>query len=260
MRRWIALAALAAAGCPTPPAQRPGPPPTEEQLVKHLRDRAAKVTALRTEAKVDYLAEKGDRVKLSMTFLTRAPAELRIDAENPMGGTVASLASDGKSFQLLDARANRFLAGDATPCNIARLIRVRLAPADLVAMIDGAAPLLGEPQGVSWDASDGGHEVLKLKDERGNVETIKLTPKEWDVAAAEVTGPDGKTLYRLTHDEFTEEGGIRFPGKTWIFDPGHNADAKIRYKSRELGPQLQPSVFHLDPPPNFPVENVRCSD
>src|SRR6185369_7059610 len=98
--------ALLVAGCPKPPVERPGPPPTAAQLIAHLRDRADKAASLRTDAKVDYLAEKGDRIKLAMTFLTARPASLRIDAESPMGGTIASLATDGKTFQLLDTRAN----------------------------------------------------------------------------------------------------------------------------------------------------------
>lgn len=256
--RVFAVAALALAGCPTPPAERPGPPPTAEQLVKHLRDRAAKVHAMRTEAKVDYLAEKGDRIKLSMTFVTRPPDGLRIEAENPMGGTVATLASDGTNFQLLDARANRFLSGAATPCNLARLLRVRLRPRDLIDVIDGAAPLLGEPQSVAWDAGDGGREVLTLKGD-GVTETIKLAPKTWDVLAAEVTGSDGQPLYRLAHEEFSDESGVRLPAKSWIVDPRNNADAKIRYRSREATDPA-PSLFHLDAPAGVPAENVTCRD
>jgi hypothetical protein len=260
VRRALLAAALLLAGCPRPPAQRPGPPPTAEQLVAHLRARAARLQPMRTDAKVDYLAEKGDRIKLAMTFLTRPPDGLRIDAENPMGGTVASLASDGDTFQLIDSRANRFLTGAATPCNIARLLRVRLRPADVIAVIMGGAPLLGEPSSVAWDGSDGGHEVLTLKGEGGLVETIKLTPTVWDVASAEVTGADGAIVYRLAHEEFAEQGGLRLPGKSWIFDPAHKADAKIRYRSREAAPPLPPNAFHLDAPPGLPVDNVQCAD
>jgi hypothetical protein len=252
--------ALLLAGCPTPPVERPGPPPTAAQLIQHLRDRAARIKALRTEAKVDYLAEKGDRIKLSMTFLTELPSRLRIDAENPLGGTIASLATDGKTFQLLDSRENRFLSGEAAPCNLARLIRIRLAPADLIAVIQGGAPILGQPTVVEWDPENGGHEVLVLRGEGGVTERIELTPKTWDVASAEATGPDGKVIYRVIHEEFSDEGGLRLPRRSHLFDPSHAADAKIRYKEREANPTVPANAFHLDAPSGLPTETVSCTD
>jgi hypothetical protein len=221
------------------------------------------VRVLRTEAKVDYLAQKGERVKLTMTFVVDRPAGgLRIDAESPLGGTVASLAADGRSFQLLDARANRFLTGAAAPCNLARLIGVRLRPADVIEVVAGGAPLLGPAStaSVRWDPHDGGREVLVLRGQGGLTETIKLTPGRWDVAAAEVAGADGKPLYRLTHDEFSDEGGVRLPGRSTIVDPGRPADVKIRYRSREANPSLPPGVFHLEVPAGMAAEPVTCEE
>jgi hypothetical protein len=259
LRPLLPALALLAAGCPHPPAERPGPPPTAAQLMAHLRARAAHLPTLRTEAKVDYLAERGERVKLGMTFLTAPPEQLRIEAESPLGGTVASLASDGKRFELLDARANRFLAGPAAPCNIARLFRVRLTPHDVVEVLGGAAPLLGEPVSTGWDPEDGGREVLTLRD--GDLtETLRLAPTTWDVRAAEVTRA-GKTLYRLTHDDFTDAGpGLRLPGRSHVFDPERHADAKIRYRDRDVSPKLPPGAFELAAPAGITVENVTCDE
>src|SRR5207253_10018533 len=119
------------------------------------------------------------------------------------GSTVLALATDGKDFQLLDARANRFLVGEAGPCTIARVIRVELAPADAVAVILGGAPLPAsdvpaDQVEVGWDAADGGREVLTLKLPGGAVETIKLDAREhrWDVTEAERRGADGKVEWR----------------------------------------------------------------
>ncbi len=259
-RGAILAAAICLCGCAKPLAERPEPPPTGAALVDALRARAAHVTTLRAEAKVDYLAEKGERIKLTMTFLVdRAAGALRVDAESPMGGTVASLASDGHTFELLDTRANRFLEGPATPCNLSRFLRVRLRTRDLVDAIAGGAPLLGQPASVTWDGHDGGHEVLVLKGEGDLVETLRLAPKTWDVDSAEVMS-GGHVLYRLRHDDFSDQDGVRFPGRTVIEDPEHRADARIRYKSRELGVTVPPGAFHLEPPPGLPVEHVTCEE
>src|SRR5205823_3916736 len=105
--------------------------------------------------------------KVSMTFLIEAPDHIRLEAESPMGGSLASLASDGKRFQLLDVRQNRFLEGEALPCNIARLIRVELSPAEAVAIMSGGAPLppglSPEDAQVEWDPANGGREMLRLR-------------------------------------------------------------------------------------------------
>lgn len=260
MRRTLALVALGAlAGCPPKHVERPGPPPTAAQLVAHLRDRAAKIARLRTEAKVDYLEQDGQRVKLTMTFLTERSAsggKLRIDAENPLGGALAALASDGARFELLDARQNRFLAGEASACNLGRLLRIQLAPGELIDAVDGGAPLLGDPVAVAWDGSDGGSEVLTL--ERGDLrETIKLSPKEWDVRWVEVRQA-GAVLYTLEHGEFEAQGAVRFPGRTVITDPRHKADARIRYRARELDPAVPAGAFELAAPAGVAVETVAC--
>ncbi|MSP59047.1 MAG: DUF4292 domain-containing protein [Myxococcales bacterium] len=221
---------------------------------------------MRAEARVDYLEERGDRIKLTMTFLIDRPSGgLRIDAESPLGGSAASLASDGKTFQLLDVRNNRFLTGEATACNLARLLRVRLRPADVIDVVTGSVPLLGEPAdgGVRWDPADGGHEVLVLRGEGGLVETIHLLPKSWEAVAAEVVGPAGaatRVVYRLENDDFAGENGLRFPTRTQIFDPGNKADARLRFRSREVNVVLPEGVFHLDPPPGLAVETVSCAE
>src|SRR3954466_2587865 len=107
-RALLAAFAFVVAGCPPARAERPYPPPAPTDLLHPLEARAARIKSLRSDAKVDYLAEKGDRIKVSMTLIAAAPDELRMDAESPLGGSVASLASDGKQFQLLDVRGNRF--------------------------------------------------------------------------------------------------------------------------------------------------------
>src|SRR5262245_12282804 len=127
---------LLATGCPPPPhVERASPAPTAGELLGRLAQQTGSVRTLRADAKVDYLAGRAERVKVRMTMLVAGPDKLRLEAESPLGGSVASLASDGKRFELLDVRANRFLDGEATPCNIGRLIRIELPPEAVVSVI-----------------------------------------------------------------------------------------------------------------------------
>src|SRR5207244_3058199 len=112
---------------------------------------------------------------------------------------------------------------------------------------------------VSWNGADGGREVLTLK-RAGEVETIEMSAKDrrWDVVRAELHDAAGKIAWRITHEDFADVGGERFPEKTVIEQPLQKADARIRFKSRDLNPALPDSVFHLEPPAGVPVETVRC--
>jgi hypothetical protein len=258
------LPLLLAAGCPAPPVERPRPAPTAGELLGRLAQQAESVRTLRAEAKVDYMAERAERVKVRMTMLVASPDKLRLEAENPLGGPLASLASDGRRFELLNVRENRFLDGEATPCNIGRLIRIELPPEAVVAVIEGGAPIIdarGGSQTVGWDAEHG-RDLLTLKAPSGRSETIAFDARDrrWDVVAVEVRAPDGHVELRIAHEGFApvEGGQLRLPELTIVEQPPRHADARIRFKSREVGVAPPEGAFQLTPPPGLPVETVTC--
>ena len=263
MSRFPLMLALFLAGCPAPkPVMRPYPGPKPDELVHSIEGRARAIRTMRADAKVDYMAGKGERVKLSMGLLVEAPDHLHMDAESAFVGSVASLTTDGQTFQFLDVRNNRFLAGEAAPCAIAQLIRLELRPATVVAVLVGGAPLLDGATWteVGWDETRGGREVLTQKNAAGEVETIKLSSKDrlWDMVEAERRGPDGKVMWRVEHEEFELVDGQRLPRKTTITQPTRDADTRIRFRSRELNVPVPPGAFHLAPPPGLAVEGVGC--
>src|SRR5205807_1117700 len=125
MRRYsLPLVLLLVCGCPPAAVQRPYAPPKAEELLESLRARQQQVRSLRAVARVDHLGEGGQRVKVTVTMLLERGGKLRLEAESPMGGALATLVADGHDFALLDTRQNRFLVGPASPCNVARLIRI----------------------------------------------------------------------------------------------------------------------------------------
>lgn len=262
LRPLGALTLLVLAGCPHPQVARPYAPPKAAELVAHLATRAGAIHSLRADTKVDYLAEKGDRIKVAISFLVAPPDRLHMDAESPLGGSLASLATDGKTFALLDARENRFLTGEAAPCNIARLIRVELKPADAISVLEGGVPLVEHPasEEVGWDPTDGGREVLTQRDAAGRALRIWFAAKDraWDVVAAEMKGKDGAVEWRLENEDFSATGALRFPGRTTIVQPARKADARIRFRSREVNVDVPEGAFRLEPPAGLTVETVSC--
>ncbi len=261
MRAFV-IAALVplVAGCPKP-AVRPYPPPTAEELMATLRGRAEHFKTLRATAKIDYMQNGGDRAKIKVNLLLARPDKLRIEADSPLGGALSTLTSDGTVFSLLDVRANRFLQGPAKACNVARLARLNIPPADVVAVLMGGAPLDGKVEGVSWDPNNGGREVLTLGLAGGSKETIQLDArdKRWDVMRAEERDAAGKLLWRVTNDGWKDrDGGVRMPDVSDVEEPPHGADAEIKFRSLEPNLEIDDKLFRLDPPQGVPVEPADC--
>src|SRR5262245_2587201 len=116
MARTLIVFALFLCGCPPSHVERPYPPPSAAQLLEALRARAGKLQSLRAQTKIDHLGEGGQRIKVKVGMLLERGGKLRLEAESPFGGALATLVSDGARFALLDVRHNRFLVGPARAC------------------------------------------------------------------------------------------------------------------------------------------------
>jgi len=260
----LAVVLLLASGCPKPmpPVPRPYPAPTASDLVAHLEAQRRAVHTLRAEAKVESNEEGGQRVKLTMGILVAEGGRVRLEAEAPVGGsTVAVLTADGNDFALLDARNNRFLAGPARACNVARFIRLELAPVDVVAVLTGGAPIEGEPVKVFWDDKDGGREVLELRTRDGGKELLWLDGRDrkWDLLRAERYAPSGAVVWRVEHERWEDRGGgVRLPTRTHVEQPPVRSDARLRFRELEPNVGVKDEQFRLAPPNGIPVERVDC--
>ena len=261
MKRLAVVVALLplVAGCPKP-AMRPYPPPSADELMAALRARAAHLKTLRMTAKVDHMANGGERVRVKVNMLLARGGKLRFEADSPLGGALATLTSDGTQFSLLDVRSNRFLTGPAKACNVARLIRLSIAPEDVVAVLMGGAPLEGTVKSVSWDPNHGGREVLTLSLPDGGEETIQLDArdKRWDVMRAERRDAAGKVSWRVTNDGFADHGGVRLPDVEDVEEPPHGADAEIKLRTVEPNIEIKDELFRLEAPQGVPSEPADC--
>jgi outer membrane biogenesis lipoprotein LolB len=244
MRRFLLLLLLC--GCPVPPVERPYPPPSAEQLLQALQARSDKLNSLRAEAKADEMMQ-GQRVKVTVNLVVARGGKLRLEVDSPFGGAVATLVTDGRDFQLLDTRNNRFLVGAAEPCNVARLAGVELPPEQILAILSGAAPVEGTATGVDWDKSHGGRDVLSLRTPDGGSETLWLSNRVWDVARAERKDASGKTLWKIEHEGFEDQDGFRLPARTSIVQPGRKTDVRLRWRDREVNVPIKDGMFHLEP-------------
>ncbi len=256
--------ALAGAGCAhAPVAERPYPAPAPEALAAALAARQRAVSGMSARVRAtSWLG--GERVRATVNMLVERDGRLRFEAEVSLQGTVATLATDGAAFALYDARKNELSRGPACPDNVASLIRIPLAPAEVAAILLGDArppePALGPPL-VGWDPRLGA-DVLAFRDRTGGALQIFFRgdgAARALVAAARVDA-SGAPLWRTSYEDFETVDGQRLPGTIRFAEKGTSFDdgVEIKFKDRSLGAAPPPQAFTLTPPPGVAVRDVGC--
>jgi outer membrane lipoprotein-sorting protein len=262
-RRLLPLPALLAVAACCGPGATNGPAslPTADTLLKEIRGRQEQVRSLRGETKMDYMSPEG-RTKVTVNLAVARPGRLRFEAENPVTGTTeGTLVTDGRTFALLDPRANRFLRGPALACNVARMTRIAMPPDDVALILLGSAPLVAHERAeVGHTRDGGGREVLTLHLRGGARERVLVSRKTRDVVEAELLDAAGRRVWHLVHEDFRAVGGARLPRKTRFVEPRGKADILIRFKDVEANATIPDAVFTLAPPPGILVRTVGCED
>src|SRR5438046_8985262 len=127
-RHRLALVALlgAALGCAhAAPKVRAYPEPDVATLSGVLTARQKAVHGMNARVRAtSWLG--GERVRATVNMLVERDGHLRFEAEVSLQGTVATLATDGASFEFFDVQKNEFSRGLACPANVASLVRIPL--------------------------------------------------------------------------------------------------------------------------------------
>src|SRR5262249_37758164 len=152
--RTLALLVLVGltTACPAhAPSPMPSQPPTADSLLGELAARRTLVRSIRAKAKVEYWDK--DRIKGRISLFATRDGHLRLELETTLG-MVLALSVAGGSFQLLDVKNDRYYTGEASTCNVERVIRVRLPPAQIADVLLGDAPVLPHKGAqVTWNGN-----------------------------------------------------------------------------------------------------------
>jgi hypothetical protein len=173
-----------------------------------------------------------------------------------------ALSVAGGSFQLLDVKNDRYFTGEASTCNVERVIRVRLPPAQISDVLLGDAPVLPHKGAqVSWNGKKN-RWALVLELEGGGTETIEFGEKGHNVQRAERVSADGKRLWWIEHEDFsTQKGGVVMPERS-RFQQGDKADQEVIVKvlSQDVNVELPESTWVIEPPGGMVQEEMRCNE
>jgi outer membrane lipoprotein-sorting protein len=260
-----AACALAACCAHAQPAVRPYPAPGANTLLASLAAQQAAARGMNARVRAtSWLG--GERVRATVNLLVERDGRLRLEAEISLQGTVATLATDGTTFTLYDARKNELERGPACPANVASVIRIPLQPADVAAVLLGdvrqPAPLDPATATVTWDPRRGA-DVLVLPVREGG--TLQLAFRG-DGAARTLVGVDrvsaaGAPLWRTAYEDHEAVGGVRVPGTIRFAEQSGSFDdgVEIKFKDRTLNVPPPAAAFTLAPPPGATIVDVGCS-
>jgi hypothetical protein len=239
------------------------PAPSAEELLQVVRARQAAVRGMNVETRAtSWLG--GERVRGTVQILVERGGRLRFEAEVSLQGTVAALTVDGGQFAFIDHQRHLFRKGPACPANVAALIRIPLAPAEVAAILLGDIPLPdgGKVAPVEWD-SGRGTDVLALDSQMGTKLWLGLRRPNpqvpaWDVAFVE--GLDARGRWRVSYEDFERVSGVALPRLVRFAEPGKTFDdsVEIKIRARGVNPSFPEGAFTLEPPPGYRVELAAC--
>lgn len=252
MRAAIALVALVLCGCPYAPIDfGPRGRVTDPAVaIESVRARRAKTTKAQGEAKANVTTPDGSG-RITQYVVAEQPDKLHIESISFFNNPVAVVASDGEHFQLLDLENKRFYEGLATPGNLARFVRIAIAPADLVSLLVGVPPLLERPDSVTLDVDDKERAYVLTLVRGSTTHALLLDPSTLRPRAITVRDGEGLTSFRAAFDEY--EGARDLPKVVRL--ASGDVTVELTWKEREEDPEIDPSAFSLAVPEG--VERVR---
>jgi Outer membrane lipoprotein LolB len=286
---WLASALLAVGCLPFGAAAPASQFPTADQALASLTAQHECSRALRGEAKLDTFDEHG-RLRVGALFMLQHPQSLRLDLLSPLGGTLATLTSDGERFALLSVKDKAFHIGSASQCNVERFLQVPVPPPALAQLMAGEAPVLVHEPGQARIAWQGEGYRIEIDSLHGAHEVIELQPHAADFSkpyaqqrlrvTRVLVEQQGVTLYEAELSEFAARPtakpridplGIDAPVP--LSGPACNAEvpARIRFliplserdvifeaSSVEHNPPLIEGVFRQQPPAGVSLKPSPC--
>jgi len=256
-------AALAAACCAhAAPAVRPYPAPAPDALIAALSAQQAAVRGMNARVRAtSWLG--GERVRATVNMLVERDGHLRFEAEVSLQGTVAVLATDGTTFALYDVQKNELSRGPACPANVASLVRIPLAPADVAAVLLGDArppgPIDPATATVGWDA---GRDVLSVPMREGGALQFLFRGDgaARTLVAVNRVGANGAPLWRTAYEDHETAGGARVPGVIRFAEQNSSFDdgVEVKFKDRTINAASPATAFALAVPAGATVVDVGC--
>jgi hypothetical protein len=244
-RAGLLAVAVGAASC----APRVPPPDLSldpgELLAQVERVRSG-VLRVRGEARVHVESESFSGSALHF-LAAEKPERLHVETLDFFGNpAVVLVVADGR-LGLYDARERVFYRGAASAENLSRIVPVALAPADLVTILCGSAPLV---EGSPARAEPGRGVVRLLLESPVLVQTLEVGPGA-AVASSRVRDRRGAPVHLapdLSFSEHRPEGMVPFPEAIRLRSGEPEVEVWLEWREVEVNGDGDGALFRLEPP------------
>ncbi|PJB43246.1 MAG: hypothetical protein CO108_10290 [Deltaproteobacteria bacterium CG_4_9_14_3_um_filter_63_12] len=230
-------------------------------VVAAIDSRLEAVQDVRIAAKVDYYdEERGERVVArDVSLSAAAPASLRVTLSS-FDKALASLASDGTDFSMLNLQENVYYHGPATVENLSQLFPLFLSGADFVRVLRGGFPIelladgWREKTELGWNQETGRYR-LEVATVDGGLQLVELTYPELGVAQIEIK-KDGESLYTYEGKDFQSPGVALFPVKSRFTLVERDTDVTLRVEGFDANVEPNERIFKIPPPAGAKVVDL----
>lgn len=244
---WLLIAVLGGCAVPAKPPLEPLPAVSAQELLHSLELRAGRFEALQGLGRIR-VTVTGRSQSARQVLLVARPDRLRTEVLGPLGQTVLTVAAGEGMLTAFLPGEKRFLSGAATPDNLQRLIRVPLAPAELVRLMLHDVPLADASAARAELRED--RYVLLLPTAGGGLQTLFLDGRK-RLRTAQFER-NGVLQWRVGYDDFRPEDDL--PLSMRLEWPSAETDVELQLSDVKINTTLPAERFRLTPPAGVMVE------
>jgi hypothetical protein len=254
----LAVLFLRASACVR--VERPYPAPDASAVLAAMRAADRKLRTLRAEARMTHITPR-NKVKATVRMMAARRGSLRFDLVSPFDTPMATLVCRDGRFALVDSRENRHYHGPASPCNLARLLQLRLPPDEVLTLLGGGTPIIPHTErSVRWDDRNG-VEVLRLKGAQFS-QTVRLRGDRdrWQLLSSEIRDRSGAVLLHVVASRRKVHAAMALPQRIRITQPKHDISLQLDFRHQEVNIELPPHAFDLPRAKGLPSQYVDCPE
>jgi len=254
VRLQLALAvglALAASACRGPrgfatlPVTDPRPP----RLFAAFEREAETRRALRGRARVEVEGASAPGFSGRQIVVAERPDHLRLELLGLFDQSLGVLAVDGERYELFRTADLSFDRGPLHDDLLWDNARIRLAPADAVALLLGAPRSDAPLAPVSAGEAEDGEILVSLAEPGGAVRQRLGFDVQGRLRRAEALTGNGELVWTAGYGDYQPVGGVPFAHEiTLLVAEGHTR-VRIALRDVELNPELPEGIFHVRPNP-----------
>ena len=254
--RWgrlagLAALALAAQACRGPGgfASLPVTDPRPPRLVAAFEREAEGRRALRGRARVEVQGAATPGLSGRQVVVAERPDHLRLELLGLFDQSLGVLAVDGDGYELFRATDLSFDRGPLHDDLLWDNARIRLKPAEAVALLLGA-PLMDVPLApVSAGEAEDGEILVSLAEPGGAVRRRLGFDVQGRLRRVEALTSNGELEWTAGYGDYQPVGGVSFAHEITLLVTEGRTRVRIALRDVELNPELPEGFFRVRPNP-----------